>query len=208
MTTAKTVHQINTDRGEVANFLTNCKGHLLFLLSKECNAVFSKVEGVFVNDHVDIDVQRLKLRQMFSLSSPLPPLDTTSGNEKAIIKFLRPMLPEVRVQKILVLAHRFDISSVQTALCEAYTELLHDVNGRSAAGLLEKCRIRWSSFNLVFATPLLTRAGRNCWRTFLSELLYLRFRPLLLNGVALFYTIFQADRRKMGTKAMQDNMIL
>ena len=111
MTSTKTVHQINTDRAEVANFLTNCKGHLLFLLSKACNAVFSKVEGVFVNDHVDIAVQRLKLRQMFSLSLPLPTLVTTSGNVKAIIKFLRPLLPEVRVQKILVLAHPFDKSS-------------------------------------------------------------------------------------------------
>ena len=111
MTSTKTVHEINTDRTEVANFLTNCKGHLLFLLLKACNAVFSKVEGVFVNDHVDIAVQRLKLRQMFSLSLPLPTLVTTSGNVKAIIKFLRPLLPEVRVQKILVLAHPFDKSS-------------------------------------------------------------------------------------------------
>jgi len=111
MTSAKTHHQIEADRAEVANFLTNCKGHLLSLLSKACNVVFSKVEGVFVNDHV---VQRLKLCQVFSLSSPLPTLDTPFGNEKAIIKFLRPLLPEVRVQKILVLAHPFDKSSVQS----------------------------------------------------------------------------------------------
>jgi len=205
MTSAKTNHQIEADRAEVANYLTNCKGHLLSLLSKACNAVFSKVEGVFVNDHVDISVQRLKLRQVFSLSSPLPPLDTTSGNEKAIIKFLRPLLPEVRVQKILVLAHPFDKSSVQTALYEAYLELLHDVNGTtgSAVGLIGKVSNPLEFFQSRFRDTPAAQSGKKLLANLAVRALVSPVSSVAAErGGSILHNLSSYDRRKMGTKAM------
>ena len=131
----KTTHEVNAERNEVLRYLTNYRSHLLSLLAKSFNAVFSTVDGVIVNDHVDTALQRLKLRQVFSLSSPLPTLDTTVGNEQAIIKFLRPLIPDVRNQNNIVLAHPFDNATVQTALFEAYTELLHEINGTSGSAV-------------------------------------------------------------------------
>ena len=208
MTSTKTVLQISTDRTEVANFLTNCKGHLLSLLSKAYNAVFSKVEGVFVNDHIDIAVQRLKLRQMFSLSSPLPTLDTTSGNENAIIKYLRPLLPEIRVQKILVLAHPFDKSSVQAALYEAHTELLHDVNGTtgSAVGLIGKVPNPLEFFRTCFQD---IQSGKKLLANLSVRALVSPVSSVAAErGGSVLHNLSSYDRRKMGTKAMQDNMFL
>jgi len=66
-------------------YLTNCRSHLLSLLAKACNPVFSTVDGVIVNDHAHTALQRVKRRQVLSLSSPLPTLDTTTRNEQAII---------------------------------------------------------------------------------------------------------------------------
>jgi len=130
-----TTLEVNAERNEVMTYLTNCRSHLLSLLAKACNAVFSTVDGVIVNVHEDTALQRIKLRQVFSLSSPLPKLATTTGNEQAIIKFLRPLLPNVRNQNYIVLAHPFDTATVQTALFEAYTELLHEINGTSGSAV-------------------------------------------------------------------------
>ena len=134
MTSAKTLHEINADRAEVANFLTNCKGHYLSLLSKACNAVFSKVEESSLT---------ITLTLLYNVLIFVKCSHCLHRFQRWILlletkKLLRPLLPEIRVQKILVLAHPFDKSSVQTALYEAYLELLHYVNGTtgSAVGLI------------------------------------------------------------------------
>ncbi len=45
------------------------------------------------------------------------------------------MIPDGRNQNNIVLAHPFDKATVQTALFEAYTELLHEVNGASGSAV-------------------------------------------------------------------------
>ena len=148
---------------------------------------------------------------MFSLSSSLPTLDTNIGNEQAIIKFLRPLIPDVRNQNNIVLAHPFDKATVQTALFEAYTELLHEINGTSGTGvsLVGQVKDLLEFFQSRFRDTPATQSGKKLLANLVVRALTSPLSSVAAErGGSILHNLGSYDRRKMGTQAMQDNMFL
>jgi hypothetical protein len=138
-------------------------------------------------------------------------MDTTIGNEQAIIKFLRPLIPDVRNQNNIVLAHPFEKVTVQTALFEAYTELLHEINGTSgtAVSLVGQVKDPLEFFQSRFLDTPATQSGKKPLANLVVRALTSPVSSVAAErGGSILHNLGSYDRRKMGKQAMQDNMFL
>ena len=213
MTAEKLQHERDRDEKGVLNLLDGYKAHLVSTLKAACESVFSiDDDGEVVNDHLNNSLNRLKLRRYFSLSKDLPAIDTRHGNEEGVVKFLYPLLPKVYVSaadkranpKVQTVAHPFSQSTVQTALYTAYEKLRHEVNISGKEGRVEN-PLRFFQDRVSTAT---SPGDKSLAKLAVRALVAPVSSVAAERGGSFLRKLSEPDRRRMGDKAMEDNMLL
>ena len=208
-------HERESGQQGVLALLDSYSNHLRTQLKAACSAVLSvNDENQVVNNHVDEAIKRLKLRRVFSLSTPLPNLDTEDGREAAIVRFLRPLLPTVFVSAhdkrskttpVETLAQPFSSPVVQRALYVAYEKLVHIVNGNdtqpSVIGKVEN-PLKYFQDLVVDNDPGTQQLARLAVRALVAPVTSVAAE----RGGSILRKLGDPDRRNMGDTAVTNNM--
>ena len=208
-------HERESGQHAVLALLDSYSNHLRTQLKAACSAVLSvNDENQVVNNHVDEAIKRLKLRRVFSLSTPLPNLDTQDGREAAIVRFLRPLLPTVFVSAhdkrskttpVETLAQPFSNTVVQKALYVAYEKLVHIVNGTDTQpGVIGKVEnpLKYFQDLVVDNDPGTQQLARLAVRALVAPVTSVAAE----RGGSILRKLGDPDRRNMGDSAVTNNM--
>jgi hypothetical protein len=190
------------------------RGELTNRLKTACDTVFkTHVDNTreCVNNYVHDALQRLKLRRLFLLRDPLPPLVHTtqdSTNERVIWDFLKPLLPMIKTDRDEIVYPDTNAKCSQTELFDAYKELRTVVNGngvkKQIAGTikdpLEFFILRSKNTALTYADRILSELAVRSLVAPLSSVAAERA------GSYLRKLGSGKDRNKMHEQALADNM--
>jgi hypothetical protein len=154
--------------------------------------------------HVDLVLQRLRLRRVFLLKDRLPGLVYSTTNEAAIMNLLSPLIPKTKKGDF---QKPFCTVRTQTELFDAYTKLYNSVNGSAATLSLVGTITNPLEFFLKQSKDVSLSEGSRMLATLAVRALIAPISSASAERAGSFLRkLAEFDRLQMGEIAMGQNM--
>jgi hypothetical protein len=154
--------------------------------------------------HVDLVLQRLRLRRVFLLKDRLPGLVFSTTNEAAIMNLLSPLIPKTKTGDF---QKPFCTVRTQTELFDAYTKLCNSVNGSAATLSLVGTITNPLEFFLKQSKDVSLSEGSRMLATLAVRALIAPISSASAERAGSFLRkLAEFDRLQMGEIAMGQNM--